>query len=170
MLLAAPLLGCGFEPVHRAGGTPLVAKIETATSQNGRLVARALGQRLGRAADAPFDLSARLSETASDAQLDTQGVAQRRDIVFALQLIVTDRSNGRQVRQRFTDRQSMTRSESGADDMVRRQSLRRLAVERLAAQAAGFMRRLKPAGDAPDTKKPGTKKPDTNKPVGENIR
>lgn len=146
---------CGFQPVHQnSGGDALLTNISVSHGDDDQLMRRALARIIGVGESAVWSASFRLDEKSSESQLDEQGIAQRLRIDMVLQLRLTNQQNGAQRAARFVETQYISgNSDSGAGDMIRRQSLRQLAVQGLANKATRFIRNATSPRAAQETEK-----------------
>ncbi len=141
---ALTLSACGFRPIHKvtlaADGPIALVALAVPDTQNGRLLATALRGRWQARADAAFDVSVVLEETARNTQLDARGVAARIELDYVLRVTLRMRATpdesaasvGQSKGFVLRHSESMARSDSGAADLTQQRNLARLAMQNLA--------------------------------------
>ena len=123
-----------------ADGPIALVALAVPDTQNGRLLATALRGRWQARADAAFDVSVVLEETARNTQLDARGVAARIELDYVLRVTLRMRATpdesaasvGKSKSFVLRHSESMARSASGAADLTQRRDLARLAMQSLA--------------------------------------
>lgn len=123
-----------------ADGPLALVALAVPDTQDGRALAAALRGRWQARADAAFDVSIELEDSARDAQLNAEGVAARVELDYQLRVTLRARqgegAGNTSLEQSKTFQlrhsESMARSESGAADLGQRRNLARLAMQNLA--------------------------------------
>ncbi len=138
--LAMLLTACGFQPIHKFDGdfrNLRVAALEVTGDGSERGLARNLARRITTEATAELRVSVAFQRVVTETQRGADGIALRLQVTHHADMRV--QQGAREVKDRFSITQYMTRGDSAADEMKQMRALDDLAARDLAARLIAFL-------------------------------
>ena len=147
--LALLLAACGFQPIHKYDGgmqSLQVAVLEVTGDGSERALARNLGRRISIEATVDMRVSIGFERVVTEMQRGADGIARRLQVTHHADMRV--QRGDRQIMERFSLTQYMTRGDSAADEMKQMRALDDLAARDLAARLIAFLGAESRGGDS----------------------